>query len=387
MAQVLASPSDVQQDRLPEDVSLVDCDTHFLPPAAMAAVARLHPRHFELVVEEEWTRLFYEGRVVARAGGSGEIAGSSQGAKLELENRVADMDQEDPHCVQVLGYDQSFPGTRYGPGIGTDVCRAINDAVVQLLDGAPFRHRFIPVATVYLPWPQEAQREVLRTHRLGFKGIFVGAIHHPYADLSLGGQRLWPTYEAINDLDLPIIYHAGTREWRDWSSYNLQTVILSTLVGSSHNALLNTHDLSLLYGAPFTYACEIADLIFSGTLDRFPNLRFAFLEGRLASYAPALMDSLDQVRLDERYDRIKLQRKPSEYFSHFYPAVTANEKWLHHTIEAWPDHNIVTGSDFPHGDASGTWPNTLRMIRAKPKLSEEDKQRILVGNARRFFRM
>ena len=87
------------------------------------------------------------------------------------------------------------------------------------------------------------------------------------------------------------------------------------------------------------------------------------------------------------YDRIVAFTRPSEYLQHFYPAVTANEKWLHHTIEAWPDHNMVLGSDYPHAKASGTWPNSVRMIRENTKLSDADKERILAGNARRFFKV
>jgi predicted TIM-barrel fold metal-dependent hydrolase len=48
---------------------------------------------------------------------------------------------------------------------------------------------------------------------------------------------------------------------------------------------------------------------------------------------------------------------------------------------------MVLGSDYPHADASGTWPNSVRMIRDNAKLSEVDKEKILAGNARRFFKM
>jgi predicted TIM-barrel fold metal-dependent hydrolase len=285
----------------------------------------------------------------------------------------------------VFGYGQGTCSTHYPPGIGADVCRALNDGVADLLNGSRFKQRFIQLAAVYLPWVEESVREIKRTHALGFKGVFLGVIQEPYQDLSLGSPSLWPIYEILNELDIPLIYHSGDKQWRDWSSYNWKTIKNKTLVGIEHHALQTVNDLGLLYGLPFTYACDIASLIFSGAFDRFPNLRLCTLEGRVPSFVPALMDALDQVR--PRSCPVKLERKPSEYFTQIYPGATANEKWLHHTVEAWPDHNIVLGSDYPHGDASGTWPNSMRQVQQHPKLSERDKERILVTNAARLFNL
>jgi predicted TIM-barrel fold metal-dependent hydrolase len=368
-----------------ENISFIDCDTHFLPMQALEKLAHLHPNFFRLDVDDDWVRFTYQGRIIAESRAGGEISGASKHGHLYLETKAQDMDREDPKSVQILGFAQSICGTVYPPGVGADVCRSLNDGVVNLLEGSSVRDRFIPVAAIYLPWVESSVREIRRTQKLGFAGVFLGPIRDPYADLSLGSQGIWNIYEALNDLDVPIVYHTSNRKWKDWSSYDYKTINISELVGANHKALQRVGDLGLLYGLPFTYACDIAELIFSGTLDKFPNLRFCLLEGRVASYIPALMDSLNQVRLKRLNYRI--QRRPSEYLEHFYPAVTANEKWLHHTIEAWPNHNMVLGSDYPHADASGTWPNSVRMIRENPNLSQTDKERILAGNARRFFKL
>lgn len=366
------------------DAAFIDCDTHFLPLQALERLARLHPDFFCLTAEEEWVRFTFQGRIIAESRAGGEIAGASKHGHLYLERKAQDMDREDPSSVQILGFAQSICGTLYPPGIGADVCRSLNDGVSELLEGSSVRHRFIPIAAIYLPWVEASVREIRRAHKAGFKAAFLGPIREPFADLSLGAQGIWNVYEALNELDMPIVYHTSNRQWKDWSSYDYKTINIPELVGANHKALQRVGDLGLLYGLPFTYACDIAELIFSGTLDRFPNLRFCLLEGRVASYIPALMDSLEQVRLKRLSYRI--EHRPSEYLKHFYPAVTANEKWLHHTIEAWPDHNMVLGSDYPHADASGTWPNSVRMIRENTTLSAVDKERILAGNARRFFK-
>ncbi|MGH9856486.1 MAG: amidohydrolase family protein [Acidobacteriota bacterium] len=368
-----------------KDISFIDCDTHFLPMQALEKLARLHPDFFRLTVDESWVRFSYRGRIIAESRAGGEISGASEHGHLYLEKKVQDMDREDPRSVQILGFAQSICGTLYPPGVGADVCRSLNDGVADMMEKSPVRHRFIPVAAIYLPWVEASIREIQRAHKNGFKGVFLGPIREPYGDLSLGSQGIWNIYEVLNDLDMPVIYHSSNRQWKDWSSYDYKTINIPEMVGANHKALQRVGDLGLLYGLPFTYACDMAELIFSGTLDQFSNLRFCFLEGRVASYIPALMDSLNQVRL-KRLSQ-KIQRPPSEYLQHFYPAVTANEKWLHHTVEAWPDHNMVLGSDYPHADASGTWPNSVRMIQNNSKLSDADKERILVGNARKLFHM
>ena len=368
-----------------KDISFIDCDTHFLPMQALETLARLHPDYFRLTVDESWVRFSCQGRIIAESRAGGEISGASEHGHLFLERKALDMDREDPQSVQILGFAQSICGTVYPPGIGADVCRALNDGVTSMLEESPVRERFIPVAAIYLPWVEASIREIRRAHKLGFKAAFLGPIRAPYGDLSLGSQGIWNIYEVLHELNMPIVYHSSNRQWKDWSSYDYKSINIAEMVGANHKALQRVGDLGLLYGLPFTYACDLAELIFSGTLDQFPNLRFCFLEGRVASYIPALMDSLNQVRL-KRLSQ-KIQRRPSEYLQHFYPAVTANEKWLHHTVEAWPDHNMVLGSDYPHADASGTWPNSVRMIRENSRLSDADKERILVGNARRFFQM
>jgi predicted TIM-barrel fold metal-dependent hydrolase len=367
---------------LPADVSFIDCDTHFLVMSALESLAKTYPNHFQLTVDKDVIKFLYEGRVIHRSRKGEDIVGSSVHGRLDLDTKVEDMNKEDPKCIQVLGFDQNVLISMYPPGIGADVCRALNDGVIEMLERSKYRDRFIPVSAVYFPWVEEAVREIRRTHDLGFKGIFLTATGERYQDFDLSAQSLWPIYEALNELNMPIIYHSSIKAFRDWTSYNLKTINLSTMVGTNHPALRICNELGLLYALPFTYACDIASLIFSRTFDEFPNLRICTLEGRVPSYVPALMDSLDQVR----WKRHKIKMKPSEYFNrHIYPGGTANEKWLHHTIEAWPEHNIVVGSDYPHADASGTWPNSMRLIQQNSKLSETDKYQILVGNARRLF--
>lgn len=59
----------------------------------------------------------------------------------------------------------------------------------------------------------------------------------------------------------------------------------------------------------------------------------------------------------------KIKKAPSEYFNQFYIAAVASESYLAETIKGWPNHNIIIGGDFDHGDAVATWPKTVELIK------------------------
>jgi predicted TIM-barrel fold metal-dependent hydrolase len=135
-------------------------------------------------------------------------------------------------------------------------------------------------------------------------------------------------------------------------------------------------------------------LIFSGVLDRFPTLKFGFFEGGIG-WVPWLMHTLDahtpgeagiSVAVQQFFEgKQRIKKRPSEYFDQFYIAAVSWESYLAETIKGWPNHNIIIGSDFDHGDAVATWPKTVEVVKAMKDVSEADKERVLGGNAMRLF--
>jgi predicted TIM-barrel fold metal-dependent hydrolase len=137
-----------------------------------------------------------------------------------------------------------------------------------------------------------------------------------------------------------------------------------------------------------------ARLIFSGTLDRFPTLKLGFFEGGIG-WVPWIMATLNahtpgeagiSVAVQQFFEgKKRIKKAPSEYFDQFYIAAVSWESYLADTINGWPNHNIIIGSDFDHGDAVATWPRTVEVIKQMKNLSGVDKEKVLGGNAMRMF--
>lgn len=131
----------------------------------------------------------------------------------------------------------------------------------------------------------------------------------------------------------------------------------------------------------------IANLMFGGVLDAFPNLSFCFLEGG-GTQVPHLMEGLAAVYSGEGdYDRLKSKpkREPLQYLDRLYFSVRTTEALLGVLVERYGYHNWVVGTDYPHADTMGSWPNTVPVINAREDLSTEAKAGILGQNALRLF--
>ena len=146
--------------------------------------------------------------------------------------------------------------------LGVAMARAYNDTVAEDIAG---RERFLGIAWVYLPDVDEAIRELRRSVKeLGFKGVKLMGGH---ANCDLDAEVLWPFYEEVCKLDVPILVHPGTRVFEAQDCH-------PWLVGSDRYDGFKM--LATALGFPLTYMVSAARLIMSGVLDRFPDLRIAF---------------------------------------------------------------------------------------------------------------
>lgn len=342
----------------------IDCDTHYWPIAFLDEVAHAAKGRIEKV--DDNTVAFYR---------DNELIHRFKTTRWDLALRRKMMDQEG-FDIQVLIPDNRPFLYELGPDLGRAMATAFNDYAASATKG---EDRFIPVSWVYLPDMKGAVKEMVRAvEQLGIRAV---KLTGGYGNADLDAEAMWPLFEAADHHRIPILVHPAARAFESQPAH-------PWLIGADRFAPMRF--LSSAIGFPMTYMHTITRLIFSGTMDRFPNLNFSFFEGG-CGWVPFLMTQLDNETKHRSFGEwqkksgIALQRKPSEYFDRFFVSAISYEPYLADTARQWKNHRIIIGSDFDHGDPIATWPHTVTDVHALPGLSAADQELILGGNAAAFL--
>jgi aminocarboxymuconate-semialdehyde decarboxylase len=286
--------------------------------------------------------------------------------------RVADMNKAH-FDMQVLVPNNGPFYYDVEPELAASVCRSYNNSIARIVKKYP--GKFIGLVTVPLQDAQLAANELERTVRE--LGLHAPVSYTTVNDEDLDAEELWPFYERVQKLDVPIIVHpvntgpiAGG--WRLTRHYKTRGYGFWSAMGN-----------------PIENSIALANLMFGGVLDAFPKLRFCFMEGG-GTHVPHLMESLSAVyRGEGDYDRLKAKpkREPLEYLDRLYFAIRPTESLLGVLLERYGNRSWVVGTDYPHADTMGSWPNTVPVIKARSDLDAGAKDAILGGNALRLFGM
>jgi predicted TIM-barrel fold metal-dependent hydrolase len=148
-------------------------------------------------------------------------------------------------------------------------------------------------------------------------------------------------------------------------------------------------------GAIINYVCHavgttmepLSQLIASGVLERYPNLRVASVESGIG-WLPWFLEAMDYAyRAHHFWVRPVIPEPPSFYF---YRNCAASFQEDHVGLELAEAHNLVDNlmwaNDYPHHE--GSWPHSAEAIeRSMGHLSDEARAKILGLNAARFFKI
>ena len=133
----------------------------------------------------------------------------------------------------------------------------------------------------------------------------------------------------------------------------------------------------------------LTSLMFDGAFERYPNIRWAFLEAGIG-WVPYMMD-----RLDEEWERRgqrwapTLRRKPSEYLrqGNVYVSCEIEERTLPYVVDVLGGDQILWASDYPHEREHEEYLSDIPAFAARTDLSEETKRKILRDNAVRLYEL
>jgi predicted TIM-barrel fold metal-dependent hydrolase len=169
------------------------------------------------------------------------------------------------------------------------------------------------------------------------------------------------------ELDFGIGLHAGSR----WSGMVQLGADRFESEGARH---IVTHTFEMMAAA--------VSLIWGGVCDRYPRIRFAFLESGGGWMAPWL-DRMDR-HFDDLHNDSQLTMRPSELFRrNCWISFEPVERTLSVLAQYLGPSRVLWATDYPHGD--GFFPGAPKMISDLLRDAPEARRDVLSGGARGFY--
>ena len=134
-------------------------------------------------------------------------------------------------------------------------------------------------------------------------------------------------------------------------------------------------------------ARTLANLIFSGVLERFPGVKFVSVESGIG-WIPFFLESLDYQLYESSPSVVdELSMLPSEYFKRqVYGCFWFEHRMLASVIDALGPSQILFETDFPHPTC--LYPDPLTAAaQALEGMPDEVKRQVLQDNAAELYRV
>ena len=299
---------------------VVDVHAHALLPALQALVLARDPDGFAGHQALE-----------ARRNGRESLAASGAmiGARLErltsLDRRLADMDEAGVD-VQVVSPSPSHYYPFLARDLAAEVAREANHAIRDLVAAAP--DRLLGLGLVPLQHPDLVVE--LLDHAVvecGLRGVEISSFG-PGADggrgVELSDPALEPFWARAAELDAVVFLHP---------------------FGCSLDERLDRFYLSNTVGQPTENAVALSHVIFSGVLDRHPDLTLVAAHG--GGYLPTFLGRSDHA-WEVRPEARGCAERPSSYLRRlWFDSLVHTPQALRALVEAAGADRVLLGSDYP----------------------------------------
>jgi predicted TIM-barrel fold metal-dependent hydrolase len=267
-----------------------------------------------------------------------------------------------------IDYSILFPtpmltlGTHPQPEVEVELGRAYNRWLVDRVLPASPRIRTM----AYLPLSNpDASVEFIEEFgdKPGVLGFMVTAVRYQ----PIHENRFMKVFAAIDERGLPLAFHSGP----NWTERPFEQL----------NRFSGAHAL----GFPFYAMIQLTNLVLNGIPERFPRIKFLFMEAG-QSWVALCVARLDNEYRQRPSEAPLLKRLPSEYIRDMYFTTQPLEIFdePRHTEAIFELLNAGTrllySSDYPHQDF-----DLPTQVWDLPFLSEKDRRAILGGNALELF--
>jgi aminocarboxymuconate-semialdehyde decarboxylase len=206
------------------------------------------------------------------------------------------------------------------PTDGWEIAKFLNDHIAEIVSEFPLR--FIGLGTVPLQDTALAIKELERCKKIGLAGVQIGTNVN---QLNLSEPQFFEFFKACEELSMAIFVHP----WEMMGEADMQKYWLPWLVGM-----------------PAEVSRAICSLIFSGTLERLPDLRICFAHG--GGSFPATLGRIDHgfnVRPDLFADN---EHSPRKYLNKMYfDSLVHEAAKLDYLIKLVGADQVMLGTDYP----------------------------------------
>jgi aminocarboxymuconate-semialdehyde decarboxylase len=276
-----------------------------------------------------------------------------------LDDRIAILDKTGID-VAVVSVNDFWWWEATDRGLARAICTVHNENLAKWNRAHP--DRIVGMASVPLQFPDLAA-EMLQeaVTKYGARGVTVGG-HVNGESLSL--PKFDPFWAKAAEMGELVFMHPN---------------------GSSHllkeGALAGRGGLGNIIGNPLETTVFLSQLIFDGTLDKFPTLRVCGAHG--GGYLPSYVGRTE-VACQRGNQKCIIKKRPTEYLRTQILADTMvfTDDGLRHLVAEMGVSQVVYGTDIPFG-----WPAAVDFIVNAPTLSNAEKEAILGGNLMKLLRI
>ncbi|MFJ6535115.1 amidohydrolase family protein [Paenarthrobacter sp. NPDC091711] len=333
----------------------VDVHAHVLIPALQQAVAENDPEGFAALQALEVRRNGPESMA-----NSGLMIKERWPQLTDLNRRLADMDSQGVD-VQLVSPSPSHFYYFAAEELSLTLARQANEAVRDYVNNAPERLNGLGLAPLQHPhlMVEALDHAVLECGLLGVEiGSFAGTPGDPErTTVELSDPRLEPFWSRAEELGAIMFLHP---------------------FGCSLDERLDRFYLANTVSQPAENAVALSHVIFSGVLDRHPELKILAAHG--GGYLPTTIGRSDHA-WKVRPEAQRCAEPPSSYLRKiFFDSLVHNPRELRSLVEASGPGQVLLGSDYPFDMGSERPVDDVHAAG----LPEAEAAAILAGNATRL---
>ncbi|MBV1905000.1 MAG: amidohydrolase [Pseudomonadales bacterium] len=253
--------------------------------------------------------------------------------------------------------------------------------------------RLLPITSIPFWDVEESVKEVRRCATKGHRGILFTGDPGSLGQPIMGDDSWNPLWEVAVELDQPISFHIGSGNM-DGGLHRETVAKYGKMAAFAHLSI----DIFLKNGI------HLSDLLLSGVLARYPEIKFVSVESGIG-WIPFVLEALDYQFQGNRVDeeRPDLTMLPSEYFARNVYACYWFEKTApRRLLDKVGVDKILFETDFPHptslygeevhdrireglGDCDAEtqrkilWDNGLKLYKVEPPTEADEIKRVKVA--------